>query len=323
MQTEDKEQDKALDDDVKSTPGSESPTVSGDDWRKSLVGEDPERLKHIERFKTPEELIGALQKADSGRDEDWRARVAGDDEKLQKLTKRYSTPTDMARALQAAQAKISEGVVVVPTEKSSEAERASFRKAVGVPEEPDKYEMKLPDGAPPLTDVDKEAFKIFAKMAHTADYTQKQMNVAVEALQEFQKIGREEMERQAMVKREATENELVAEWGPREYRARVNLINRMFDGHADVRDFMRAPMADGTALGAHKPFVKFMDDVARKLSSEGALIDGEPAENVDVGARKRELMDLMHKDPKRYASKSVQDELMMLTRATQRLRARK
>jgi len=52
------------------------------------------------------------------------------------------------------------GTVRIPTEKSSPEEIAAYRKAVGVPESPDKYELKLPEG-------EDEGYKAIADIVRT------------------------------------------------------------------------------------------------------------------------------------------------------------
>src|ERR1700758_5352632 len=75
---------------------------------------------------------------------DWRERVAGEDPRGRERLGRYASPADVAKALIAAQNKISSGELKPALGKNASAEEvAQWRKAHGIPEVPDKYDLDL------------------------------------------------------------------------------------------------------------------------------------------------------------------------------------
>ena len=80
-------------------------------------------------------------------DFDWRTHFTGGDEKLLKLAGRYQSPKAMVEALGQLRSKLSSGKVIEPLgEDSTDEEKASFRKALDIPDSAEAYLDKLPDG---------------------------------------------------------------------------------------------------------------------------------------------------------------------------------
>ena len=86
------------------------PASFGDEWRKDLTN-DPSLLKRLERFDSPKRVL------------DWAVNAE------KKLKENAPTTT-----------------LTPPSEGASEDEVKTWREAAGVPETPDKYEIKLSDG---------------------------------------------------------------------------------------------------------------------------------------------------------------------------------
>ena len=69
--------------------------------------------------------------------------------------------------------------VTVPGENASPEEIAAFRKAIGVPDSADGYDIKAPDNLPPGLGWDDNAVKAFKSFAHEQGLTGKQAAAAV------------------------------------------------------------------------------------------------------------------------------------------------
>lgn len=77
--------------------------------------------------------------------DDWRGGI--EDTKVREFADRFTTPADMAKSALDLRQKLSKAITV-PGEDASDEDRAKFRKAVGVPDSPDGYEVKIPDNLP-------------------------------------------------------------------------------------------------------------------------------------------------------------------------------
>lgn len=82
----------------------------------------------------------------------------------------------LAKSWVSAQAMIGKDKVLIPGEKATDEEWASFHAKLGRPETPDKYEFKLPDGQ----QMDEGFAKGFKETAFKAGMTPKQVQAAVE-----------------------------------------------------------------------------------------------------------------------------------------------
>jgi hypothetical protein len=111
----------------------------------------------LSSFKTPQELVGAL---------DWRKSVSGGDEKAVKTFERFATLGDLGKAYREAQAKISSGELAKPLPKDATPEQIkAYREGNGIPEKPEGYFEKLPNGLV-IGEDDKPLFEGFAKSMH-------------------------------------------------------------------------------------------------------------------------------------------------------------
>src|SRR5437899_6272156 len=79
--------------------------------------------------------------------EDWREQIYGSDPKLLARLQRYGSVKDVANALVAAQNRISSGELKSALKANATPEEAAaWRLENGIPETPDKYDLKMPSG---------------------------------------------------------------------------------------------------------------------------------------------------------------------------------
>jgi hypothetical protein len=97
--------------------------------------------------------------------EGWLDRLPEEFTDAKPTLSKYGSVQDLAKAHYHLQKKIGNPGVQIPTEKSSPEEVAAFRKALGVPEAPDKYEL-LPEQLPEGVEVNPELLKPYAEIAH-------------------------------------------------------------------------------------------------------------------------------------------------------------
>lgn len=263
---------------------------------------------------------------------DWREKFAAplpDDQKPKALNwlKTRASPYEVVRSGMSADAKISELMrerVKLPNGKDDDPkDLAAYRKARGVPEDPDKYDVPVPEEFQ-LSELDEEFKGEFLKDAHQRHWGQHDVDFAVKSFFALERLKQAGMAQAAIRQSQAAQDDLRVEYG-KEYRANIELANRMFQeglseyGMTDPderREFLSKRFADGTAIGEHPAFVKMMVKLAGERADDGALVMGETSDGGDIDGRVNKIMGLMHTDPKEYAR--MQPELQKLIAAQNR-----
>lgn len=107
---------------------------------------------------------------------DWRAAMAGGNDGHLKDLAKYTDPSAVYNSLRSLQERVNSGQLrsALP-EGANDKQIADWRKANGIPESPDKYEVKLPDGWV-LGDADKPVVEGFTKAAHALNLPPKAVN---------------------------------------------------------------------------------------------------------------------------------------------------
>jgi hypothetical protein len=101
--------------------------------------------------------------------DDWRATLP-DDLKALPQAQKYATPADLLKGYFEAEKMIGRKGVQIPGENATPEEHAAFRAALGVPDAPDAYGLKAPEGVPAEVWSD-DAAKAFAGEAHKLGLT--------------------------------------------------------------------------------------------------------------------------------------------------------
>jgi hypothetical protein len=253
---------------------------------------------------------------------DWRQKYAGEDEKLLKRLERYASPKAAIDALLEAQKKISAGEVVKPLAKDATPEQVNeWRKANGVPEKPDAYFDKLPDGLV-LGEEDKPIFASFAE-------TMLEKNVPTEVMHEvvrwYQKFTDDQAANLADVEnssKAAVEDALREEWGA-DYRANLNMVNALLDSAPKgVKDsVLGARMPDGTPLGNDANLVRWLAATARELNPAATLVPGTGMTATrGIEDRIAEIDKVMRTNRREYMRDTkMQEEYRQLLSARERL----
>lgn len=205
--------------------------------------------------------------------EDWRTNIAGKDEALAKRLSRYSSPKDVANALLSVQNKIGAGELrsVLP-KNATEEQVKSWREENGIPESPDKYDLKLADGLvvgaddKPLID---NLLKAMHKVNAPAGIASEVVNFYY-AQVEANEADRHEKDKSAA--REASDA-LHVEWGP-EFRANMNMIDGLLDtAPAGVKDLIKfGRLSDGTPIMGNADAIRWLNNMAREINPVTTII---------------------------------------------------
>lgn len=276
---------------------------------------------------------------EKGFPDNWRERQvsmlpADQQEKALKALKAFASPADHVRSTLSAASKINEvterakGLVKIPTGKDDKPEDiAAFEKAMGIPDDAAKYEIKLPDGAvvdAAFVDMAKPVFKgLRLSQAQVDGVVALQTAINAEA-------AREAATSAAQYK-QASEDDLRVHFGVKAFGPTVEVINRYwqeeiapkFGSREEGSAMLSKPFADGTTLGNNPGFIKAMAALALPWADDGGIIIGDGGSGADLQAEHDKIMGWMHSDPKRYAQPETEKRLLEVISGLERQKGRK
>jgi len=151
-----------------------------------------------------------------------------------------------------------EGMVKVPGEDASEEEKAAFREAVGVPESPDKYSWKPPEGM----EVDQEIFQDRLGKLHEAGLSDAQVSQAMDLYaEEITRMNEDFQNHQAEIAKE-TEDSLRKEWGEK-YDDNIKEARAVAEKYGVIEAMKETGMIN--QLGV----IKMLHEVSRSTREDG------------------------------------------------------
>ena len=257
--------------------------------------------------------------------EDWRDQVAKDDKAVKNILGRFATPADAIQSAIDIRKKISTGEIKMPLPKDAKPEDiAKWRAENGIPESPDKYELKLRDGLSIGKD-DKPIIDGFLKAMHEKNTHPDVASAAVDWY--YTEIERQTEERAVKDKALASEAQEVLreEWGP-EYRTNLNVVeNLLATMPKDVADdFKFGRLANGTPIMASPAAIKWLLNMNLQLNPHSKVVGntaGNPASAIDDEIAKIEKT--MRTDRKAYdKDEKMQARLRDLYTAREGLKAK-
>lgn len=259
--------------------------------------------------------------------DNWREQLTEDEKELKQLH-RYSSFKDLWKKNRELEKRLSSGQLTAkidpPGEGATPEEIAAYRKEVGVPESPDKYDTNLGDGFI-WSDADKQILDGYTKWAHERNMTPDQVKSNLAWYASLQRTQAEQVsERDASFQTEAAEK-LREEWGG-EYRRNMNAISSLFSGlPADLRENLYlARTPDGKLVGDHPQFMRFWAQIARELNPAATLVPsngGDPMKSVE--GRIGEIENTIRNDRRTYdRDPAMQNEYRELLDAQLKMKAR-
>jgi hypothetical protein len=257
--------------------------------------------------------------------DDWRQQYAGTDDKKLNVLSRYTSPTAALDALFAARQRIDAGDALKPLPENATPEQvAAYRAQHGIPEKPEAYFEKLPQGLV-IGDEDKPIFESFAKELHALNAPPAIAHAAVKWYAEFQETQQAEAAEAAAAAHAATEDKLRAEWGG-EYRANINHISAFIEKAPPVvaAALRNAQTPEGLAIFNVPEVVQWFAQQARELDPIGAIVPaggGAPGATIETEIADIEKFMRTNRTEYNHDTKK-QQRLMELYGARERLQAR-
>lgn len=207
--------------------------------------------------------------------DDWREKMAGGDEKLLEQFKRFSSPQALRDSWLEQRKTLSQRAERPKLPDNATAEQiAAYRKEMGIPETPDKYDVSLGDGHV-WGDADKPLLESFTKAAHDAHIPPeavKPMLKWYDALQQQQAEARTLKDAEF---KKSNVDALAGEWGGSlgmEVRIADEFVQGM--GAEMYERFRGARDAEGNLLYANADFIRWANKMQREFNPAGTVVPG-------------------------------------------------
>jgi hypothetical protein len=210
--------------------------------------------------------------------DDWRSRLAGDDKKLLGYLARVPSEKELVARVKKHDDDLKAGKYLKPLgDAPTDEELAAWRGAIGVPEKPEGYMEKLPEGLV-VGDDDKPYVDKFLESMHAANAPPALTNAALEtyyAIVEEQVAAQSEAENAA--KSESIEA-LREEWGG-DYKRNLNVMHGFLDTlpEAVADAFRHGKGADGVPLGYNADVLKWLTAQAMEANPVATVVPGAGA----------------------------------------------
>lgn len=238
--------------------------------------------------------------------DDWREKYAGNDERRLQELKRYASPKAALDGLFAAKQRISSGQLAPALKANATPEEiAEYRQAHGIPESPDKYEIKL-SGDRKIEEEDKPSLDKLLTRLHAVHAKPEVATAVVEAFYDIEQEILSEQNESDKQARSDVEDALRAEWGG-DFRSNVTLVSGMLDAAPEgVKDLLRtARNAEGVALLNDARIMSWLCDLAKVTNPTASVVPGaqNPAkaiqdERADIEAKMKDQNSEYWKGPK-------------------------
>jgi hypothetical protein len=252
--------------------------------------------------------------------DNWAHEIVDGDETLVPRISRYTSPKELAKALIATQNKIRSGEYKAALPKDAKPEEvAEWRRDNGIPEAPEKYDIKLADTS------DKEIVGDFLKTAHSKNFTPEQVKAALEWNSAYQEKLNQTQQAKDDTDKIATTDALNVEWGGN-YRRNINMVNNLLEQFPKgVSELLaQGRLADGTAIFNHPEIVKGFARIAFELNPTATVVprggDGTKALEAELA----DIQKVMRTDRNKYNKDvAMQERYRELLTAQEKLKTRK
>ena len=257
---------------------------------------------------------------------DLRQALAGGNESLLKQLGRYKTAESIGKAFwdnkTAAQQK--QQPLSAPGEDASEEQLATWREAVGIPEEAKDYPVAWREGYEP-SDADNEILEGFKGFLHERNIDPKAAQASMDWYQDFAAEQQQARDGAMAQKSKETQTHFRGVYGA-EYdgnmAAAMELVRTQL-GEDGVQSVLTSRLEDGTRLQDQPWFVEMMVNLGTDYYGSNQIFTGDvetTAKTVDQ--KLEEYMKMRLEDEDKYFSPEIQEEVAKLKAQQQRLAER-
>lgn len=223
---------------------------------------------------------------------DWREALAKGDQKTLERLARFPSVENVWDSYRQLEQKISsqKTAPTLPANPTPE-QLTEYRKAVGVPDKPEGYLEKLPDGLV-IGEEDKAAVSLLTERLHAKNATP---DIVADVIDTYYKIveqnHNEMIEYQTDLKKQSGDA-LRAEWGP-DYRPTINAITATLDGlDQETRELVEGmQLSDGSLAFNHKGFMRWMGSLALQINPAAIVVPGGGGDKLESIKNERAAME--------------------------------
>lgn len=252
---------------------------------------------------------------------DWRAFLSDGDADALKFLGRYQSAGSAMKGFKKLNDEFKSGKFIKPLdENSTDEEKAAFRTAMDVPDKPEAYTEKLPDGLVIGPD-DKPLVDQFVKSMHEANAPKGVVHAALSAYYDIVDAQVEAEDTANKQARQVTEDALRDEWGG-DYRRNTNVLKGFIDAMPDgLGDVILGARVDGVQLLNNPTMVKWLMDQALRENPLATVVPGAGANSANAIADEIAAIEkTMREDRKSYtADEKMQARYRELLDARDRL----
>lgn len=232
--------------------------------------------------------------------DDWKQKLAGDDEKLMKNLDKYKTPNELAKGYLELQKRFSETRPIPQLAKDATPEQVKeYREKLGIPESPDKYDIKL-DGVV-IGDHDKPVVDAWLEKAHAANMTPAQVNQTLQSYFEVQNKIQSDLNQKAEAQNKEFEATLQKEWGV-DYKNNLNLVSSYLQkelGNDLFQKLAQAQTPEGTFLINDSKLLGHFLGAAKGMGGNNTITPST-SDTTSLLSRKAELDKIAQTDAKTW-----------------------
>lgn len=198
----------------------------------------------------------------------------------------------------------------IPSDKATDEEIGKFRKALGVPDLPTGYEIKLPDGLT-LSEDDKAIVDAWRPIAHQHNVSAKAFNGMIAESLKLSKSLEEAFEKRLTTAQAEAEAALKKEWSV-DYDKNLALAKRaaISLGGEEFWNFLDAAMIEnGGKLASSPAMLRFLANIGRKSDESDLMLMSSTAEKQTAQQKLDALLKQYPVDSKEYKTPAVQQQI--------------
>jgi hypothetical protein len=214
--------------------------------------------------------------------DDWRDRLAGDDDKLRGFLGRYQSEKAFVEAAkkdrEAARSKLGHKLPDNPTDE----ELAEYRQQNQIPEKPEGYLEKLPDGLV-VGDDDRPFVDVFLGEMHALNAPPALTGAALKAYYNIVEEQAASHSEAVAANKQQNDDALREEWGP-DYRRNVNVTDAFLGTlPAEVSsELVNGTDSKGMPLGANANVIKWLAALALEANPLSTVVPGAGSNQVSA-----------------------------------------